>query len=91
VVTGNLTTSTDANQWQHVVLVRRAATKEMRGYKDGLPGVTSTYVTGPAPNTYNLNIGRVPAGSQEFEGLIDEVRIYDRALTDAEVQALYAS
>jgi glucose/arabinose dehydrogenase len=88
---GRLVPSTELNAWQHVVLVRNAATKQMRGYKDGMPGLTTSYVTGPGTNTYNLNIGRNPAGLQHFAGLIDEVQIYDRALTDAEVSALYAS
>lgn len=35
-----------------------------------------------------MNIGRNPGGSQDFAGLVDEVRIYDRALTDAEIRAL---
>jgi Concanavalin A-like lectin/glucanases superfamily len=90
-VTGRLTSSVEVNAWQHVVLVRNAATKQMRGYKNGVPGLTTSYVAGPAASTYNLNIGRNPAGSQHFKGLIDEVRIYDRALTDAEVSTLYSS
>ena len=89
-VSGNLTTSIEVNAWQHVVLVRTAATNEIRGYKDGALSVTSSYATGPGTSTYNVNIGRNPAGSQHFKGLIDEVRIYDRALTDAEVAALFA-
>ena len=73
------------------MLVRNAATKQIRGYKNGVPGLTSSYITGPGANTYNVNIGRNPAGSQHFMGLIDEVRIYNRALSDSEVAALYGS
>jgi glucose/arabinose dehydrogenase len=91
VETGQLVGSVAANQWQHVVLVRNAATKQMRGYKNGVPGLTTGYLTGPGDNSYHLNIGRNPAGSQEFEGLIDEVQVYDRALTEAEVSALFSS
>jgi glucose/arabinose dehydrogenase len=90
-VTGRLLTSTELNAWQHVVLVRNAATKQMRGYKNGVPGLATSYVTGPGASTYNLNIGRNPGGSQHFRGLIDEVRVYNRALTDAEVSALYSA
>jgi hypothetical protein len=89
LVSGDLTTSTEAGQWQHVVLVRDAATKQMRGYKNGVPALTSSYLLAPGTSTYNVNIGRNPGGAQHFGGLLDEVRIYARALTDAEVQALF--
>jgi len=37
-----------------------------------------------------MTIGGVDKGTwQNFDGEIDEVRIYDRALTPAEIQALY--
>ena len=91
VQSGRLAGSTEANVWQHVVLVRNAAMKQIRGYKNGAPGLTSSYVTGPGANAYNVNIGRNPGGSQHFKGLIDEVRIYDRVLSDAEVASLYGS
>jgi glucose/arabinose dehydrogenase len=90
VVSGSLTSSTASGQWQHVVLVRNGVTKEVRGYLNGAAALTSTYTLAPAANTYNVNIGRNPASSQRFAGLIDEVRIYNRALSAAEVQALTA-
>ncbi|UCD37282.1 MAG: VCBS repeat-containing protein [Fidelibacterota bacterium] len=34
-------------------------------------------------------IGRDIQGGQDFNGLIDDIRIYDRALSKAEIQALY--
>jgi hypothetical protein len=37
----------------------------------------------------DLNLGRRGNGSRYFSGSIDEVRIYNRALTPAEVQSLY--
>ena len=73
------------------MLVRNAATKQIRGYKNGVPGLRRAVRAGPGANTYNVNIGRNPAGSQHFKGLIDEVRIYNRALSDSEVAALYGS
>ena len=89
-VSGSLTSSTAAGQWQHVVLVRNGTTKQVAGYLNGSPALTSTYTLGPATNTYNLNIGRNPGGTQRFKGLIDEVRLYNRALTATEVQGLFA-
>jgi len=42
------------------------------------------------PNTYNLAIGSKFDGSERyFHGLIDEVRIYNRALSPSEIKYLY--
>jgi Concanavalin A-like lectin/glucanases superfamily len=89
LLSGDLTASTELNQWQHVVLVRSAATRQIRGYKNGSLALTSTYASAPGTSSYSLNIGRNPGGNQHFKGLIDEVRVYDRALGAAEVQAVY--
>ena len=40
------------------------------------------------PNGISL-IGKHPPANYFFNGLIDDVRIYDRALSAEEVQALY--
>jgi hypothetical protein len=69
LVSGPLTSSTEADTWQHVVLVRNTVV--------------------PGTSTYALKIGRNLGGIQRFRGLIDEVRIYARVLSEAEIQALY--
>lgn len=89
VQSGNLTSSTDLGVWQHVVLVRNAATKQVTGYKNGGAALTTTYVRAPGTSDYHVNIGRNAGGNQHFAGLIDEVRIYNRVLTAAEIDALF--
>ena len=37
----------------------------------------------------NLNIGRAPYDAMYFSGVMDDIRIYDRALTIPEIQSLY--
>ena len=39
--------------------------------------------------SFLLRIGHIPTQGGYYSGLIDDVRIYDRALSAAEVQALY--
>lgn len=90
LVSGELTASVEADQWQHVVLVRDGTAKQLRGYKNGALALSSGYATPPGTSTYALNIGRNPGGIQRFRGLIDEVRLYNRALSAAEVQELYS-
>jgi hypothetical protein len=40
-------------------------------------------------NDQNFNLGRQNNGTQYFQGQIDEFRIYSRALSGLEIQALY--
>ena len=50
--------------------------------------VSSTSASGPiAVSTGVLRLGAAPDGSDFFRGLIDDVRIYNRALTAAQIQA----
>jgi len=57
-------------------------------YQNGV-GVAATNVSGTlSSGTENLQIGGSKYG-EYFKGLIDEVRIYSRALSDSEIQSLY--
>lgn len=59
-------------------------------YVDGV--AVSTYTTaGYAPTTSSMFIGRTPDSSvpRPFSGAIDDVRLYDRAISAAEVVSLY--
>src|SRR3989339_351898 len=81
-------TSADINVWHHLVGTYDGAT--MKLYQDGVK-VAETAVTGNiVTNTSALIIGRQnPTGGARFDGIIDEVKIYNRALTDAEVLSHY--
>jgi hypothetical protein len=49
-------------------------------------------VSGTMKNTVNdVMIGNNPPNNRPFDGLIDEVRIYNRALTSSEISTIYAS
>ena len=73
-------------QWYHLALTRE---KEVfTFYIDGAPHSSAKAVmTIPSPNA-PLTIGAAE-GNFYFNGLIDDVRIYDRALTSWEIQAIY--
>lgn len=46
--------------------------------------------TGTVGDTQGIFIGRYGGGSgYEFPGYIDEVRVYNRALSETEIEALY--
>jgi hypothetical protein len=77
------------NTWAHVAGTFNGTS--LRLYVNGVL-VRNMSVSGAmTPSTGPLRIGgnsvSIPFGGQFFKGLIDEVRVYNRALTQAEVQA----
>jgi prepilin-type N-terminal cleavage/methylation domain-containing protein len=78
--------------WYHIVGVFDGSTKTLRAYLNGnaLPS-SYTIDSGISNDTTNLYIGRWANSSYLLDGLIDNVRIYNRVLSAAEVQAIYTA
>ncbi|PFG38837.1 concanavalin A-like lectin/glucanase superfamily protein [Georgenia soli] len=75
--------------WVHLAGTYDGTT--MRFYVDG---VLQGSVAGPAAvatNALGLGIGAEPGGNRKFRGGIDEVRLYDRALSPQEITALMSA
>ncbi len=83
--------NTDPNKWYHMVMLYDGS--HLKAYVDGslLSGQKS--VTGKVTATGNpFYIGiYAPGGQWYFEGLIDEVRVYNRALSETEIKSNYAA
>src|SRR3989339_770572 len=76
--------SSDANVWHHLVGTYDGTA--MKLYQDGV-NVANTSASGLiSTNDNGLQIGRQSDTSGRFKGLINEVRIYNRALTNVEIQ-----
>jgi hypothetical protein len=78
------------NTWYHVAGVYNATAKTLDIYVNGVLDNGNLRGTVPAAQVLqnvNVNIGRRPAGYY-FKGTIDEVRVYNRALSAAEVQTV---
>ena len=74
-----------ANAWSHLALTYDGAT--LRLYVNGTQ-VSSQARTGAiATSTNQLQIGGDSLYGQNFSGLIDEVRVYNRALAASEIQS----
>ena len=86
---GSVDTSHPAtlNQWTHAVV---QFDSKISFFADGAVKLEQAYQKGNLNGT-NFRMGRHGSNSSPhmFKGLIDDVRIYDRALSAAEVQALY--
>ena len=83
------TTVRSLNVWYHVAGVYNAAARTLDIYVNGVLNNGTLSGTIPASQinaAVNVNIGR-RSGGYYFNGIIDEVRIYNRALSQAEIQA----
>ena len=90
----NTNISVSDNQWHSLTVVTKIA--QTRVYVDGLPKQTLRYGSKTPFKVEGLWLGgeqdSLNGGwelSQQFEGIMDELRIYNRALTDFEIQNLY--
>lgn len=77
----------EPNIWYHIVYVRKPDFEAI--YLNGAMIKTGNSQPAMPINKLPLYIGGMPEWPEEsFSGLIDEVRIYNRALTEAEIQNL---
>jgi hypothetical protein len=81
--------SFDITQWHHYAGVFNPATDRMEFYVDGVyaTGITTTATMNP--DTGAVMIGKDDYTGRFFNGLLDDVRIYDRALTAAELDEMF--
>ena len=82
------TTVRSLNTWYHVAGVYNASARTLDIYVNGVLNNGTLSGTVPASqfnSTVNVNIGR-RTGGYNFNGIIDEVHLYNRALSQAEIQ-----
>lgn len=78
------------NKWIHIVIVFDRSIGRTKYYINGVKQVNEqdiSTVTGSIDNTADLSVGT--AYGWNVDGILDEVRIYNRALTTAEITDLY--
>jgi prepilin-type N-terminal cleavage/methylation domain-containing protein len=80
----------DDDRWHHIVASYSTITKERKIFVDGQIRAEDTQNWNSIDiSANNLQIGRA-YNHESFHGLIDEVRIYSKALSVVQVQQLYA-
>jgi hypothetical protein len=72
--------------WVHIAAVRKAGIGYL--YVNGTLAAQGA-LPGSIASAEPLTIGSSPSGTSGFVGAIDEVRVFSRALTDAEILSLY--
>ena len=82
------------NRWSHIVLVRDNGLKKISIYINGELDITNSYTIDPSSsNSEDLIIGSGDYYSdtmQNFQGSIDEIKIYNTALSSSEISKMYS-
>jgi hypothetical protein len=81
------TTTLSTGQWYYVVFTYDG--QNMRIYVNGNLENTVALTGAIDTTTHSLTIGQIGSALQFFNGIIDEARIYSRALSATEIQANY--
>ena len=79
------------NVWTHIAVVfdSSATTNNVKYYFNGVLDSTGTFDTDFNANAKSKYIGCWQPGTYQLKSLIDEVRIYNRALSQSEITDLY--
>jgi Concanavalin A-like lectin/glucanases superfamily len=81
----NGTTALPLNTWTHLALTYDGAT--LRMFTNGVQVGSASAPGAAVTSSQALRIGGDSVWGEYFKGLIDEVRLYNRALTAAEIQS----
>jgi hypothetical protein len=77
------------NAWQHYVLSYDATAQQLTAYRDGTQILSLTGVNAAGYNaTWHIG-GNPSTGGTSFDGLMDDVQVYNDPLTLAQVQFLF--
>jgi len=79
---------TDNSAWTHVAATYNSATRAMYLYINGVQAAFGTGPTGVYSNDLPLVIGSEEDGLYPFTGLLDDVRLYDMALSAIQVTTI---
>ena len=81
---------TNEGDWHHYVLTLNdiSGTEILKGYIDGDEFISFTAQSNSGSGSSSGYIGKKPSGYY-FNGAIDDIRIYDYALTESEINNLY--
>ncbi|MDD5597182.1 MAG: PKD domain-containing protein [Victivallaceae bacterium] len=77
------------NEWNHIAVTYDASTKTANFYVNGIWKGTDTGTIELTASPAHFYIGQYDNGGYRFNGAVDEVRIYGRALTEEDIEERY--
>lgn len=80
--------------WHHVIAVRNGSAQENRIYVDGVKVATvatnyANSFTADVPTEISVGYWKREGNNYHFTGALDEIAIFDKAITDAEASSFY--
>ena len=88
---GSVSQQLDADTWYHIACVYDGT--DLIAYVNGVEGAWATINQTPTTNNGSLSIGSGVnlngSGASFFSGVIDDVRVYNRALSEAEINFIF--
>jgi hypothetical protein len=87
--TVNGSTSVIDNEWHHTCVTRNTTTGDAILYVDGVEDATGVTDTATLDANENAYIGNGTDGATYFDGLIDEIFVYDFVLSSDDIETLY--
>jgi len=86
---GGPTININNNEWYHIALARNGNNGDYYFWVDGVLIANGSTITGTLSIDNNLMFGNFPeALNSEFDGFIDDVRLYNAELTTSQVQQI---
>jgi uncharacterized repeat protein (TIGR03806 family) len=82
------TKNVSTGDWVHIVIRRTKSTGMVQIYVDGVLDIEGAGSTATLNANMTLEMGHSIAENRDYRGLVDQVRLYNRVITDAERQAL---
>lgn len=82
-----LSNQVDLNTWQHFAAVHSGTTVTF--YKNGSSIGSSSSITAPTSGSVNACVGNNAGGTNNFDGILGAVRIFNRAMTSTEILQTY--
>jgi hypothetical protein len=79
-------TNPNPDGWTHVAVTRNGG--QAATYVNGAEDMSKPYSFVPAACSTALTVGGTASGANPFKGKIDDVRLYDRALSEEEIREL---
>jgi len=73
----------DDGYWHHIAITLNGL--NLTFYVDGEVDKSVTITGTPTSSTYDLIIGSSPAGGMRLDGILDEIKLYDRAKSSTEL------
>ncbi|MEO5916349.1 MAG: LamG-like jellyroll fold domain-containing protein [Luteolibacter sp.] len=84
------TTPINNGAWQHVVVTRVNSSGAMKIYINGILEASGTGSTALRDAPHGIRLGSTLYGGSYFAGTIDDLRIYNYALSGAQISGLFA-